>query len=122
MSTGFVGLGAMGFPMAANLSAASEAAGEQPTRVWNRTAAVSARHAQAHGTSAVANLAALHDCVLVAMCLPTSSVSKSVLERLVPAMTSSNAVILDHTSGNPLETQALADRVRELSGGRVTCT
>jgi 3-hydroxyisobutyrate dehydrogenase-like beta-hydroxyacid dehydrogenase len=31
MSTGFVGLGAMGFPMAANLSAASEAASEQPT-------------------------------------------------------------------------------------------
>ena len=36
---------------------------------------------------AVADLAELHDCALVALCLPTSAVSKTVLECLVPAMT-----------------------------------
>ena len=87
--------------------------------MWNRTGAVAARHAEEHGTTAVADLEALKGCALIALCVPTSSVSSIICERLVPVMTSTHAVILDHTSGNPLETQALADRVRELSGGNV---
>ena len=113
VSLGFVGLGAMGYPMAANLAAGARVA------VWNRTGAVAARHAEEHGTTAVADLEALKGCALIALCVPTSSVSSIICERLVPVMTSTHAVILDHTSGNPLETQALADRVRELSGGNV---
>jgi hypothetical protein len=58
----------------------------------------------------------------VALCLPTSAVSREILELLLPSLLEKPCVILDHTSGNPLETQALADYVRELSGGRVTCT
>jgi hypothetical protein len=117
LAFGFVGLGAMGFPMAARLRSAG------PTRVWNRTAAVSARHAAAHGTRAVADAAAgFRGCALVALCLPTSAVSREILELLLPSLLEKPCVILDHTSGNPLETQALADYVRELSGGRVTCT
>ena len=88
VSLGFVGLGAMGYPMAANLAAGARVA------VWNRTGAVAARHAEEHGTTAVADLEALKGCALIALCVPTSSVSSIICERLVPVMTSTHAVTI----------------------------
>ena len=119
-SFGFIGLGAMGYPMASNL------AGATGTRVfvWNRTPEVAARHAaspHSNGatTTAVPTIESLQGCTLVALCLPTSAVSEKICERLASLM-DNNSIILDHTSGSPLEAQGIADRVRELSSGKVT--
>lgn len=111
---GFVGLGAMGYHMAANLALAGKVV------VWNRTSSVAERHSSEHGTILATSIEGLSECKLVSLCVPTSSVSRALCEILVPLMQTSGAVILDHTSGNPLETREIADFVHGISGGKVT--
>ena len=110
---GFVGLGAMGYHMSANLIAAGTVS------VWNRTSSVAEKHAKEHGTTAVTSFEefAHHD--IVSLCLPTSSISKKICNKLAPLMKRPNAIILDHTSGNPLETLALSKHVHDISNGKV---
>jgi 3-hydroxyisobutyrate dehydrogenase len=101
----FLGLGAMGRPMAANLAAGHE------TWVHNRTTAVSREHAAAHGTRAAADLAEIAGAEpeVVATCLPTTvevtALAEELLGRLRPG-----TVWLDHTSGDPAGTRVLAER------------
>jgi 3-hydroxyisobutyrate dehydrogenase len=91
---GFIGLGAMGRPMAANLADAF------PTKVYNRTTAVAMSHEQEHGSVAVADLEDLADVDVVCTCLPTDVEVASVAERLGPRL-SPGTIWLDHTSGAP---------------------
>jgi 3-hydroxyisobutyrate dehydrogenase len=98
---GFVGLGAMGRPMAAHL------AGAAPTLVWNRTASVAADHAAAHGTTAVADVADLADCEVLATCLPTTTEVEHVAGILAPVL-GPGTVWIDHTSGDPAASRDLA--------------
>ena len=56
----------------------------------------------------------------VSLCLPTSAISKTICNELAPLLTNPNAIILDHTSGNPLETLALSKHIHEISNGKVT--
>jgi 3-hydroxyisobutyrate dehydrogenase len=101
MQVGFVGLGAMGRPMAACL------ADRFDTRVWNRTVAVADAHAQAHGTTAVADLADLGDVDVLCTCLPTTRQVAAVAQVLGPVLRP-GTVWLDHTSGDPAATRDLA--------------
>lgn len=104
MQVGFIGLGAMGGPMAANLARSFE------TRVFNRTTAVAREHADAHGTVAVGELGELADVEVVGSCLPTTTevreVASELAEHLAPG-----TVWLDHTSGDPAESRALAEEL-----------
>ena len=98
---GFIGLGAMGGPMAANY------AHEVPTHVWNRTTAVAVDHAQQHGTVAVDDVALLADCDVIASCLPTTTEVAAVAAQLGPLL-SASTVWLDHTSGDPADARSVA--------------
>jgi 3-hydroxyisobutyrate dehydrogenase len=91
---GFIGLGAMGRPMAANLARVA------PTYVWNRTSAVAAAHAAAHGTQAVAGIADLGDCEVVISCLPTTAEVAAAAGQLGSHL-GAGTVWIDHTSGDP---------------------
>ncbi len=105
MRVAFLGLGAMGRPMAANLARHHE------TWVYNRTAAVARAHAAAHGTSVAADLAevARGGPQVVATCLPTTVEVAAVAEQLLDSLRP-GTVWLDHTSGDPQATRELADR------------
>ena len=94
MEIGFIGLGAMGAPMAANLAAG------QRTEVWNRTAEVAVAHQQEHGTVAVTDLEDLAGVEVVCSCLPTDVEVAAVADVLGP-MLASGTVWIDHTSADP---------------------
>ena len=98
---GFIGLGAMGRPMAANLAVAG------PTTVWNRTHAVAVEHAAAHGTEVAAELRDLADAEVIVSCLPTTTEVADVAGRLAPHL-APGAVWIDHTSGDPEASRAVA--------------
>lgn len=101
MQVAWIGLGAMGRPMAAHLAA------EFPTRVWNRTAAVADAHAAQHGSTAVAELTEVADADVVFTCLPTTAEVADVAERLRPHLRSGQ-VWVDCTSGDPDASRELA--------------
>jgi 3-hydroxyisobutyrate dehydrogenase len=111
---GFIGLGAMGRHISANLTKIGRVS------VWNRTSSVAAQHAQDNNTIHFEHLSQFSNTRFICLCLPTSDVSKSICEELIPHLTQPNTIILDHTSGNPLETVALAQYVQELSNGNVS--
>lgn len=101
MQVGWIGLGAMGRPMAARLAGAFD------TRVYNRTGAVAQAHADEHGTTAVADLAELAGAGVVFSCLPTTAEVAEVAGRLgdrLPAGT----VWVDCTSGDPAPSRDVA--------------
>lgn len=95
MQVAFLGLGAMGAPMAATL-----AGGGVRTFVWNRTSTVADEHAAAHGTAAVADLGDLPDVEVVCSCLPTHVEVAAVAASAGPRLRA-GTVWLDHTSGDP---------------------
>jgi 3-hydroxyisobutyrate dehydrogenase len=90
----YLGLGAMGRPMAANLARRFE------TRVWNRTAAVAADHAATHGAIAVTDLVDVAEVDVVCTCLPTDVEVAAIAAELGPSLRP-GTVWIDHTSGAP---------------------
>lgn len=98
---GFIGLGAMGRPMAANLATVT------PTTVWNRTHAVALEHAELHGTEVADDLVALADADVIVTCLPTTAEVAAVAELLAPHL-GPGVVWIDHTSGDPQASRRLA--------------
>jgi 3-hydroxyisobutyrate dehydrogenase len=109
MQVGFVGLGAMGRPMAARL------AEQFDTLVWNRTASVAEAHAREHGSVAVTDLSDLASVDVVCTCLPTSAEVLAVASVVAPVL-APDSVWIDHTSGDPAATRDLA---RLLEGAEV---
>jgi 3-hydroxyisobutyrate dehydrogenase len=101
MEIGFIGLGAMGAPMAANLARAGL------TKVWNRTAEVALSHQQEHGSLAVADLEDLGDVEVVCSCLPTDVEVAAAATSLGPVL-AAGTVWIDHTSGDPRGTRDVA--------------
>jgi 3-hydroxyisobutyrate dehydrogenase len=97
LTTAFLGLGAMGTPMAAHLTRHAQASGGR-SLVWNRTAARAEGHAEAHG-SELATLALLAEADVLFSCLPTSADLDEVLANL-PNL-KRGAVWVDCTSGHP---------------------
>ena len=110
-AVGFVGIGNMGWPMAARVHAAGHT-----LLVADHRRIVAESFAQQVGGTApdtAAGLAAGSD-VIVTM-LPTSAAVGTALDGLLPAMRP-GTVVVDMTSGAPGETRALADRVAQAGG------
>ncbi|ADR37226.1 6-phosphogluconate dehydrogenase NAD-binding protein [Oceanithermus profundus DSM 14977] len=103
----FLGLGAMGYPMACNLQRAGF-----PTLVWNRTAKKAEEHASACGTTA-ASLEAAAMADVIFSCLPTSAEVAELVARMRPHL-HSGSVWVDCTSGDPEASRRIARDLSEL--------
>ena len=107
----FLGLGAIGTPMAAHLARAFP-----PLSVWNRTGARATEFAAKHGAHAAKTPAdAAQDADVVITCLPTSHEVESLLEGsdgLLSGMRG-GTLLLDCTSGDPAVARSTAARLAE---------
>ena len=108
MRVSFLGLGAIGRPMAAHLAA------RDSLTVWNRTAERARDFAARHGAVAAATPRdAAADAEVVITCLPTSREVEMLLEGpeglergLIPG-----ALLIDCTSGDPATSRRIASRL-----------
>jgi len=112
----FIGLGAMGWGIAANLAAAAAAEGDvaSPVTVWNRTSAKAERHAAAFGTRCARTLSDASRADVIITCLPTSAEVAAVVAKMAPAL-KAGSLWIDCTSGDPNTTRETA-RALELVG------
>ena len=117
MRVGFIGLGAIGEPMAARLAAVHEVA------VWNRTGAKAQAFAELHDRARAAtsprDVAAGADAVVT--CLPTSAEVEALLDGpdgLLAGM-AEGTLLVDCTSGDPATSRRIAERLRERQIGFV---
>ncbi|GMA16592.1 NAD(P)-dependent oxidoreductase [Deinococcus metallilatus] len=94
----FLGLGAMGWPMAAQLARHTKETGGR-TLVWNRTQAKADAHAREFGSEAAA-LPEVAAADVIFSCLPTSAEVDEVLTALGGQLRA-GAVWVDCTSGQP---------------------
>ena len=107
LNVAFLGLGAIGRPMARRIAAAGF-----PLTVWNRTsdrAAAFARDVKAKQARTAAG--AVRDADVVITCLSTSADVDSVIDAAVLEAFKSDAVLLDCTSGDPPTSRRIAERV-----------
>lgn len=106
MKLSFIGLGAMGYPMARHLARAHEVS------VWNRTNSAATRHAAEHGTTALSSLEACADADVIVTILPTSAEVRAIVDA-IEARLPSGALWIDATSGDPASSRALAQRLAQ---------
>jgi len=106
MKIGFIGLGAMGFPMARHL------AKEHEVIVWNRTREKAERHSREHGTMLAGDIT---DCaagdVIITM-LPTSKEVDEIVDRMLSSLRK-GTLWIDATSGDPNVSRKTAARLAE---------
>lgn len=111
MHVAFLGLGAIGAPMARHLAKPPFA-----LRVWNRTAAKAATFAAETGATAVATPEeAARGAAVVLTCFPVSRDVEGLLdgpEGLLAGL-EKGAVLVDCTSGDPATSQRIAKRLAE---------
>ena len=103
----FLGLGAIGAPMARRIASAGF-----PLRVWNRTgerAVAFAKHADATVSRDAAD--AVRDADVVITCLSTSADVEEVLDEGVMSALRGGSVLVDCTSGDPVTSRRLASRL-----------
>lgn len=105
LKVAFLGLGAMGYPMAAHL------AKRFPTLVWNRTFAKALKHQEEFGSQAVP-LEGVAEARVIFTCLPTTKEVTEVAETLWPHLRSGTYWV-DATSGEPEGSRKLAERLLE---------
>jgi 3-hydroxyisobutyrate dehydrogenase len=111
MNTAFLGLGAIGRPMAARIAAAG-----MPLAVWNRTAERAATFAAEHKARHAKSPAdAVRDADVVVTCLSTSPDVYSLLDgdEGLLAGVKRGAVLVDCTSGDPGTSRKIAARLAE---------
>ncbi len=109
MNVAFLGLGAIGRPMAAHL-----ARPRFTLAVWNRTAERAARFAAETGARHAATPAdAARDAAVVVTCLPTSPDVETLLDGPdgLLAGLAPGALLVDCTSGDPATSQRIAARL-----------
>lgn len=93
LKVGFIGLGAMGLPMAAHLKRAGLLCA-----VWNRSQAKAAATARELGVRAPASVAELAPlCNLIALCVPADS-DVLDLARTIAAHASPGTIVVDHST------------------------
>ena len=103
MKVAFVGLGVMGFPMAAHLARAGH-----DLTVFNRSPQKAARWVETHGGQAAASVAeTVAGCELVALCVGNDDDVRAVVGQALPAL-AAGAVIVDHTTTSAKVARALA--------------
>jgi 3-hydroxyisobutyrate dehydrogenase len=109
MRIAFLGLGAIGAPMARHLAASPDT-----LTVWNRTAATAQAFAAATGaTVAPSPAAAARDADVVITCLPSSREVEALLDGpdgLAAGLTAGR-VLVDCTSGDPATSRRIATRL-----------
>lgn len=106
MKIGFIGLGAMGFPMARHL------AKEHDVLVWNRTREKAERHAREHGTTLANDLADCASAEVIITMLPTSVEVDEIVDRLLLHVRP-GTLWIDATSGDPNVSRETAKRLAE---------
>jgi len=104
MKIGFIGLGAMGAPMARHLSK------EHHVIVWNRTREKAERHAREHGSTLANDIADTAQADVVITMLPTSAEVDEVVDRLLPHLRD-GMLWIDATSGDPNVSRETAKRL-----------
>jgi 3-hydroxyisobutyrate dehydrogenase len=97
-TTAFLGLGAMGFPMAGHLARAAQASGGRAL-VWNRSPEKAQAHAARYGSQAV-DLAGCAQADVLFTCLPTSAQVDEVIGALEHQVRP-GTLWVDCTSGHP---------------------
>lgn len=111
MNVAFLGLGAIGAPMARHVASKFSLA------VWNRTAAKAHDFAAANKARVATTPAdAARDASVVITCLPTSREVESLLDGadgLLAGMTSGTTLV-DCTSGDPATSRRIAERLSQL--------
>ncbi|MCW2658005.1 MAG: 3-hydroxyisobutyrate dehydrogenase [Jatrophihabitans sp.] len=103
MKIAFLGLGAMGYPMAGRVAQRFE------TAVWNRTESVAIRHSAEYGSRPVA-LDEVCASDVVMTCLASAAVVVEVVDRVLPLLRA-GTVWIDCTSGEPEVTRELGSRL-----------
>lgn len=106
MKIAFIGLGAMGYPMARHL------AREHQVLVWNRTREKAERHAREHGSHFVDELAKTAEAEVIITILPTSAEVDEVVDQLFPHLRK-GTLWIDATSGDPNVSRETAKRLAE---------
>ena len=116
MKVAFLGLGAIGAPMARHLAPLYELS------VWNRTASKATAFAKATSSRAASTPAdAVRGAALAITCLPTSREVESLLDGgdgMLGAF-ESGATLVDCTSGDPATSRRIASRLAERGVGFV---
>lgn len=102
MKIGFIGLGAMGFPMARHL------AKEHEVIVWNRTREKAERHSREHGTKLAGDIAECAAADVIITMLPTSREVDEIVAKLEPSMRR-GTLWIDATSGDPNVSRVTAE-------------
>lgn len=104
MKIGFIGLGAMGFPMARHL------ARQHDVIVWNRTHEKAERHAREHGTRVAPQLESCAEADVIITMLPTSKEVDEIVARMLPVVRE-GTLWIDATSGDPNVSRETAKRL-----------
>jgi 3-hydroxyisobutyrate dehydrogenase len=104
MKIAFIGLGAMGYPMARHLSK------EHDVLVWNRTREKAERHAREHATTLANDLADCARAEIIITMLPTSKEVDEIVDRLLPHV-QAGTLWIDATSGDPNVSRETAKRL-----------
>jgi 3-hydroxyisobutyrate dehydrogenase len=114
MTVAFLGLGAIGRPMAARVAA------RFPLTVWNRTGArASALAAEVGARAAATPREAVAGATIVITCLPTSAEVEALLDGPdgLLAGLGRGALLVDCTSGDPASSRRIAGRLDALGFG-----
>ena len=108
---GFIGLGAMGRPMAAHLVRAGllEA-------VWTRTPANAAAFDAEHATTPAASVGALAArCDIIALCVPADADVLATVDAIV-ATARPGTLVIDHSTVSSTTARRAAQRLRDIEG------
>jgi len=106
MKIAFIGLGAMGFPMAGHLSK------KHDVLVWNRTREKAERHAREHGTTLADDITECAAADIIITMLPTSSEVDEVVDKLLSSVRE-GTLWIDATSGDPNDSRETAKRLAD---------
>jgi 3-hydroxyisobutyrate dehydrogenase len=106
MKIGFIGLGAMGFPMARHLTK------EHEVIVWNRTREKAERHAREFGSRLARDLSDCAAAEVIITMLPTSKEVDEIVDKLLPHLRR-GTLWIDATSGDPNASRETAKRLAD---------
>ncbi len=111
MNTAFIGLGAMGRSMAANLQRAGHLA-----RAWNRTRSRVQAFTAEHGIELAETPAeAVHGCAQVITCVSADADLNLVIDSLLPGL-QTGAVVVDCSTVGAETARAVAEKIRGAGG------
>jgi 3-hydroxyisobutyrate dehydrogenase len=107
--TGWIGLGAMGWPMAGHLHAAGHL-----KAVWNRTLSKSGAFAEQHpDTLAATTLSTLAErCEVIMLCVSADEDLSAVVDELLPTLRS-DQILVDHSTVSPSTAREIASKLAE---------